>query len=155
MKAVDSVNGSGEKPRIEKIYIEKGGLRIPVRRVTLSNCEPPVDLYDTSGPQSVDVRKGLPPLRQEWIERRGGVERTAPSHTPKAELMPEGLRRETVLRGTETVTQMRYAKEGVVTEEMRFIAEREKTDPEFVRAEVARGQRHHPRPTSTIPRWSR
>ncbi len=128
------------KPRIEKTYVERDGLQIPVRRVSLSNGDSPVDLYDTSGPQGVDVRQGLPELRRPWIEARGGVERVAPTHTPKPELMPEGLRRPKVLRGTETVTQMRYAREGVVTEEMRFIAEREKTDPEFVRSEVARGR---------------
>ena len=128
------------KPRIEKTYVERDGLQIPVRRVSLSNGDSPVDLYDTSGPQGVDVREGLPELRRPWIEARGGVERVAPKHTPKPELMPEGLRRPKVLRGTEAVTQMRYAREGVVTEEMRFIAEREKTDPEFVRSEVARGR---------------
>ena len=45
-------------------------LRIPMREVTLGGDEPPVRLYDTSGPQGYDVRVGLPKLRAEWIAAR-------------------------------------------------------------------------------------
>ncbi|GIX06510.1 MAG: phosphomethylpyrimidine synthase [Candidatus Poribacteria bacterium] len=134
-------NGITTKPRTEKIYIEtERGFRIPVRRVYLSNGEPPVDLYDTSGPMDHDIRQGLPPIRREWILKRGGVEEVPRRKLPNPELVPEGLRRPTALRGTETVTQMRYAREGIITEEMYYVAEREKMDPEFVRQEVARGR---------------
>ena len=69
--------------------------------------------YDTSGPHAVDVRAGLPKLRQPWIDAR---------------------------RGGSGVTQLHYARRGVVTPEMEFVALREGLDPAFVRAEVARGR---------------
>jgi len=112
-----------------KVYLDGGdGLRIPVRRVELTNGEH-FDLYDTSGPYteddaSIDIHNGLPKLRAEWIGARepvGGA-----------------------------VTQLAYAKAGTITPEMRFIAARECVDPEYVRAEVARGRavipanRRHP-----------
>jgi len=120
----------------------QGDVRVPFRKVALSNGEPPVYVYDTSGPQGHDVRKGLPPLRRPWIEARGDVEeverRYSPVRSDAAEI-PEGLRRR-ALRGRENVTQMHYARKGVVTPEMAFIAVREGVDPEFVRSEVARGR---------------
>ncbi|MDA1190816.1 MAG: phosphomethylpyrimidine synthase ThiC [Candidatus Poribacteria bacterium] len=116
------------------------GLRIPVKRVYLSGGEAPVDLYDTSGPEKIDVHVGAPALRQPWIVGRGDVEEVAPTKRPNTELIPEGLRREKVLRGKDTVTQMRYARQGIVTEEMEFVAAREKCDPEHVRSEVALGR---------------
>jgi len=127
----------------EKAYVEgQGDVRVPFRKVALSNGEPPVYVYDTSGPQGHDVRKGLPPLRRPWIEARGDVEeverRYSPVRSDAAEI-PEGLRRR-ALRGRENVTQMHYARKGVVTPEMAFIAVREGVDPEFVRSEVARGR---------------
>ncbi|HQR40273.1 MAG TPA: phosphomethylpyrimidine synthase ThiC [Blastocatellia bacterium] len=99
--------------------------KIPQREVQLSNGEPPMRLYDTSGPQGYDVRDGLPKLRLPWIEKR----------------------RE---RGDTNFSQMHYARKGEITEEMRFVAMRENVDPEFVRSEVARGRAiipantHHP-----------
>src|SRR6266540_2085696 len=108
----------------EKVYREHDGLRVPVRRVNLTNGEH-FDLYDTSGPYTdsraeIDVQKGLPPLRRDWVA------------------------------GREPGTQMSHAKAGRITEEMRFVAAREGVDPELVRAEVARGRavipanRNHP-----------
>eukprot|EP00897_Mesotaenium_endlicherianum_P002781 jgi/Mesen1/2530/ME000161S01584 len=90
-------------------------LQIPFRRVHLTGDEPPVDLYDTSGPQKIEPSVGLPPLRKEWVARREA-------------------------RGDEVCTQMFYAKQGVITEEMLFCAQREGMEPEFVRSEVARGR---------------
>lgn len=90
-------------------------LRIPYRRVHLSGGEPPFDVYDTSGPQNVNPHSGLPKIRKEWIARREA-------------------------RGDTRFTQMHYAKQGVVTEEMLYCAVRENLSPEFVRAEVARGR---------------
>jgi phosphomethylpyrimidine synthase len=102
-----------------KIYREVGdGLRVPARRVDLTNGEH-LDLYDTSGPYTdpqaaIDVRKGLPRLRQSWITQRKPVEGAA--------------------------TQLAWARAGIVTQEMQFIAAREGLDVELVRAEVARGR---------------
>jgi phosphomethylpyrimidine synthase len=97
-----------------KIYRQVGELRVPARRVELSNGER-VDLYDTSGPYTdpdaaIDVHRGLPPLRAPWIAVR------------------------------EPTTQLAWARAGVVTPEMEFIATRESVDVELVRTEVARGR---------------
>ena len=128
----------------EKVYIRgRENVQVPARKIHLDNGEPPVYVYDTSGPQGHDVREGLPPLRRPWIEARGGVEEISPSHLPENPAAPEipvGLKRETVLRGSDNVTQMHYARRGIVTEEMEFIAIRENVEPEFVRSEVARGR---------------
>ncbi|QNE20541.1 phosphomethylpyrimidine synthase ThiC [Kribbella qitaiheensis] len=106
----------------EKIH--RGDLGVPARRVHLTNGEH-FDLYDTSGPYTdekarIDVQTGLPLLRQEWVA------------------------------GREPLTQLAHARAGTITEEMRYVAVREGVDPEFVRAEVARGRavipanRQHP-----------
>ncbi|MFY7068820.1 phosphomethylpyrimidine synthase ThiC [Nocardiopsis changdeensis] len=103
-------------------------LRIPGRRVGLTDGGH-FDLYDTSGPYTddtahIDVRAGLPALRGEWIRSR------------------------TPVNGADT--QLAHAKAGTITPEMRFVAEREGLDPEFVRSEVAVGRavipanRRHP-----------
>ena len=126
-----------------KVYLEgKRGIRVPARKISLTNGEDPVYVYDTSGPQGGDVRNGLPPLREPWIRARGDVEDVAPTYVPQPEApeIPENLSRKTVLRGTGNVTQMHYAKRGEITPEMEFIAIRENVDPEFVRSEVARGR---------------
>ncbi len=96
----------------EKVYT--GDLRVPLRRVNLTNGEH-FDLYDTSGPYTdvnaeIDVQTGLPPVRRDWVA------------------------------GREPLTQLAHARAGTITEEMRYIAIRESVDPEFVRAEVARGR---------------
>ena len=105
-------------PNSRKIFIDGSrGIRVPVREVTLSGGEPPLQLYDTSGPQGFDVRDGLPSVREDWIARRCGTR-------------PAGG----------VVTQLHFARRGEITEEMEFVALREGLDPEFVRAEVARGR---------------
>lgn len=112
-------------PQSRKVYIEKDGIRVPQREITLSGGEPPFCVYDTSGPQVIDPKKGLPKLRQPWIDRRAA-------------------------RAEGHLTQMAYARKGEITEEMRFIAIRENVTPEFVRDEVAAGRaiipanRNHP-----------
>ena len=118
------------------------GVQVPMREITLSGGEPPLRVYDTSGPQGCDVRHGLPALRRDWILARGGVEEGGRSHRPgpsSTEKIPSSLWRP-VVRGTGAVTQLHYARRGVVTPEMEFIATREGFDPEFVRSEVARGR---------------
>lgn len=128
------------KPHVEKAYIEgRDGLRVPVRRVFLSTGET-LDLYDTSGPQQADVRVGLPPLRRPWILERGDVEEVERSFVPRdVAKIPPTLRRK-ALRGKGCVTQMHYARRGIITKEMEFVALREGVDPKFVRSEVARGR---------------
>ncbi len=131
-------------PNSQKVLVEGAqGVRVPFREITLSGGEPPVRVYDTSGPAGCDVRQGLPRLREAWIRARGDVEEVEPSYKPIAGHsnveIPPSLRRK-VLRGTGNVTQMHYARKGIVTPEMEFIALRENVDPEFVRSEVARGR---------------
>jgi len=91
-------------------------LTIPYRRVHLEDPdEPHIDLYDTSGPQGHNPTDGIPKLREEWIAKRD-------------------------LEGHERCTQMYFARQNIITEEMLFVAERENVDPEFVRSEIARGR---------------
>ncbi len=132
-------------PNSRKIHVPGDGthgVQVPMREITLSGGEPPLRVYDTSGPQGCDVRHGLPALRRDWILARGGVEeggRSYRSGSSSTEKIPSSLWRP-VLRGTGAVTQLHYARRGVVTPEMEFIATREGFDPEFVRSEVARGR---------------
>jgi phosphomethylpyrimidine synthase len=101
-------------PRSKKIHLG-AELRVPVREIELDGGEPPLRVYDTSGPQGHDVRLGLPKRRAEWVARREA-------------------------RGDTNFSQLHYARRGIVTEEMQFVALRENMDPEFVRSEVARGR---------------
>src|SRR6185369_3189210 len=103
-------------PASEKVYVERDGLRVPVRRIHLDGSEPAFDVYDTSGPQGVDPHHGLPKLRKPWIDARLAAE-------------PTGNR-----------SQLHYARRGIITPEMRFVAIRENVAPEFVRDEIARGR---------------
>ena len=86
--------------------------------------------------------QGLPPLRREWVLARGDVEERASANGNAPGLIPDGLRQAHVLRGKDgcAATQLGYARRGIVTSEMEFIAIREGLDPELVRAEVARGR---------------
>ena len=114
---------------------------------------PPLSIYDTSGPYTdsaatLDLRQGLNPLRRQWIMARGGVEEyeghpVATNGRNRAQPFP-GLKRK-VLRGKsgQAVTQMHYARQGIVTPEMEFIGIREGIDPEYVREEVAPGSGNH------------
>ena len=154
-------------PGSRKVHVtgSRQDLRVPFREVELSATKtrsgaekpnPPVRLYDTSGPYTdplapPDVRKGLPALRRAWILERGDVEEydgrdISPqddgfhNRQSNVEVFP-GLRRRPLLaKPGRNVTQMHYAKQGSVTPEMEFIAIREGLDPEFVRSEVARGR---------------
>ena len=102
-------------PSSRKVYVEEDGLRVPMREITLSDGQPPVLVYDTTGPQGHDPRQGLPKIRAPWITRR-------------------------VRRGDQNFSQMHCARKGEITEEMRFVALREGVTPEFVRGEVACGR---------------
>jgi phosphomethylpyrimidine synthase len=131
-------------PNSRKVYVEgRHGVRVPMREISLSGGEPALRVYDTSGPLGADVRLGLPSVRGEWIRARGDVANAERTYRPvdgKPSIeMPESLARPT-LRGTGCVTQMHYARRGEITPEMEYAALREGMDPEFVRAEVARGR---------------
>jgi phosphomethylpyrimidine synthase len=126
-------------PSSRKVYVEgRHAIRVPMREIVLSGGEPPLRVYDTSGPQGVDVREGLPPLRRPWIVERDVAEVRDRDQTLGLP-MPGALRR-TVLRGNGPVTQMHYARRGEITPEMEFVALREGMDAELVRSEVARGR---------------
>jgi phosphomethylpyrimidine synthase len=126
-------------PNSTKVYLEgTRNVRVPMREIALSDGEPPLRVYDTSGPQDSDVRAGLPKLRHEWVMQRGDVERVGRA---AVDGMPEGLVHDVYrAKPGQRVTQMHYARRGEITPEMEFIALREGFDPELVRAEVARGR---------------
>jgi len=190
-------------PASRKIYVRgkrHGDVRVPMREISLSASQHgsphngdkkagrPLVVYDTSGPYTdptvkVDIRKGVPSLRLDWIKVRGDVEersgRSAPggngsnghARNGGAERFPETSRRP-ILRAKpgRNVSQMHYAKKGMITPEMEYIAIRENSGreaalenggksasrthagnsfgaaipklvtPEFVRDEVARGR---------------
>jgi phosphomethylpyrimidine synthase len=94
--------------------ITLGDLDVPKREIPLSNGET-ITLYDTSGPQGCDPSDGLPKRRSEWV----------------------ALREE---RGDNNFSQMHYARQGIITQEMQFVAIREDMEPEFVRREIAEGR---------------
>jgi len=130
----------GAFPNSRKVYVEGSrGVRVPMREIHLTGGEPSLRVYDTSGPGGIDVREGLPAIREEWIRARPVAE-TGRSRDLVGDVeMPESLHRRT-LRGTGSVTQMTYAKRGEITPEMEYVALREGVEPDFVRAEVARGR---------------
>jgi phosphomethylpyrimidine synthase len=136
-------------PNSRKVYI--GDLKVPMREVSQSDTpgmfggerNPPVFVYDCSGPYSdpaakIDIRKGLPALRQQWIEARNdtvlldgpsssfGKERLADA---KLAEMRFDLKRNP-RKGRGNVSQMHYARKGIITPEMEFIAIRENLERE-------------------------
>ncbi|MER7757175.1 phosphomethylpyrimidine synthase ThiC, partial [Kitasatospora sp. NPDC097643] len=162
--SADSTGTGYPTPAWRKAYREgsRPDLRVPFREVVLTNGKT-VPLYDTSGPYTdpayePDVRRGLPALRDAWIRQRGdveeydgrearpeddGIKHTSPRGGNLRNLdavFPGRPRRPLRGRGGAAVTQLAYAKRGVVTPEMEFVALREGLAPEFVRDEVARGR---------------
>jgi phosphomethylpyrimidine synthase len=131
-----------------KIYRDAGGgLLVPATQVSLTDGSS-VLLYDTSGP-GCDPAEGLPALREPWIVGRGDTE----VYEGRAVMRRDDGRgarfRETPTRPparpprrakNKAVTQLAYARRGVITEEMRFAALREGVDPEVVRQELAAGR---------------
>ncbi len=174
------------KPILDKsISITRGALPgsrklmldgVPFREVPLSGGEPPVRLYDTSGPYTddsvaIDIEKGLAGRRREWILARGDVEPyEGRARKPEDDGLKQGEKLSVpqfardgiqLLRAKpgKNVTQLHYARQGLITAEMKYIAAREnlgrsaladgnsfganipsEITPEFVRDEVARGR---------------
>ncbi len=150
----------------QKRYVDgPGGIRVPFREVALHPSEgrcgpvdnPPVRLYDTSGPGS-EPAVGLPALRRRWIDARGDVETyegravqrrdDGRARVRLANGRGTGARRwgggapPTPLRARSgaTVTQLHYARRGEITPEMEFVAIREGVEAEVVRSEIVRGR---------------
>ena len=175
LAATAHVDGAAVKPlpNSRKVYV--GALRVPMREISQSNDNPPIAVYDTSGPYtdpqaSIDIRKGLPPFREKWIvERNDSALLEGPTSSygrkrledPNLKEFSFELKRQP--RRGSCVTQMHYARKGIITPEMEFIAVRENQrmvsglefqhpgqsfgarlpntiTPEFVRDEVARGR---------------
>jgi len=136
-------------PNSRKVHV--GKLKVPMREVSQSDTpgmfggekNPPVNIYDCSGPYTdpaakIDIRSGLPGLRQDWIEGRNdsqvlagpssqyGVERL---NDPKLAELRFNLKR-LPRKGKTNVTQMHYARKGIITPEMEFIAVRENLERE-------------------------
>ena len=140
-------------PGSRKVYVAgPHGMRVPFREIALQPTRgmrgglernAPMRVYDTSGPYTdpaaeIDLDRGLPELRRPWILARGEYDRSMPVRPSAPGLgmtRPRG-----VLRGRGNVTQMHYAKKGVVTPEMEYIAIRESLPVELVLGEVARGR---------------
>ena len=150
-------------PSSTRVYLTgaRPDLRVPVREVTLSAApqadvapEPPVRLYDTRGPYGdpdlkLDLRQGLPPLRQPWILEREDVEETEGrpagpedegQRARAAEPFPGPRRRPLRAKPGSNASQLHYARRGIVTPEMEFVALRENVESEFVRREIAEGR---------------
>ncbi len=188
-----SVDEGATKPfaKSRKVYVEgsRPDLRVPFREISLSDTpsafgaekNPPVVVYDTSGPYtdpdiSIDIRNGLPALRAKWIEERNDTEQLeGPTSAfgqqrkvdPElAEMRFNLTRLPRRAKPGMNVSQMHYARKGIITPEMEYIAIRENQrrenmsellqtqhkgqdfgasipkaiTPEFVRDEVARGR---------------
>ncbi|WP_029888525.1 phosphomethylpyrimidine synthase ThiC [Polycyclovorans algicola] len=136
-------------PASRKIYVDgPNGLRVPMREISLSATRSeagltpnaPVTVYDTSGPYTdpdvqIDLLKGLPALRAEWIAARGDTEQLrGPSsifgRIRAADEKTESLRFDHIraprkAKAGANVSQMHYARQGIITPEMEFIAIRE------------------------------
>ncbi|BEE01619.1 phosphomethylpyrimidine synthase [Aeromonas dhakensis] len=168
---IDNLKGMAH-PNSRRIFIQgsRPDIRVPLREIQLADTfvggtkeapqfEPnePVPVYDTSGPYGedaapIDVRRGLPRLREEWVLERAdtealeglsstftqerladeGLDHLRFEHLPSARRAKPGRR----------VTQLYYARAGIVTPEMEFIALRENMGRERVRSELLRTQ--HP-----------
>lgn len=145
-------------PGSVKVYIPGSrGIRVPMREIRLHPTKsrnglleenPPVRVYDTSGPYTdpdavLDLRQGLPGVRSSWIRAREHYDILEPSYRPVPGHSDPGIplpKRRPVLCGRGAVTQMHYARKGTVTPEMEYVALRENLSPDFVRDEVARGR---------------
>ncbi len=147
-------------PASRKIHVtgSRPDLRVGMREIRQSDTplaegvekNPPITVYDTSGPYTdpearIDLRKGLPPLREGWITERGDTElldgpsseygRARQNDPELAHLRFEHLRRPRRARAGANVTQMHYARRGIVTPEMEYVAIRENCRLEELRAD--------------------
>ncbi|MCR6855300.1 phosphomethylpyrimidine synthase ThiC [Paenibacillus jamilae] len=149
-------------PGSKKVYVDgpRAGMKVPMREIEQSKTNgvpnPPIRVYDTSGPYTdpeykVELEKGIPTPRHSWIMGRGDVEayegrevkpeddgvKVASKHTP---VFPQMDRQPLRAKQGANVTQMHYARNGIITSEMEYVAIREGVEPEFVRKEIAEGR---------------
>ncbi|MFL0491656.1 MULTISPECIES: phosphomethylpyrimidine synthase ThiC [Bacillus] len=149
-------------PGSKKVYVDgpRAGMKVPMREIEQSETNgvqnPPIRVYDTSGPYTdpeykVELEKGLQAPRHSWIVERGDVEayegrevkpeddgvKVASKHTP---VFPQMNRQPLRAKQGANVTQMHYARNGIITSEMEYVAIREGVEPEFVRKEIAEGR---------------
>ncbi len=141
---------TGPFPNSRKVYVKgrQPGVSVPMREISQDVTHafdgdeenPPIYVYDTSGPYTdptatIDLLKGLPPLRDPWIEGRGDTEKLSgpssefgqdrQSDPALAHLRFEHIRTPRRARPGANVTQMHYARQGIITPEMEFVAIRE------------------------------
>ncbi len=163
-------------PHSEKIFVEgnQEGVKVAMRQISLKDNDP-VIVYDTSGPYTdpqveIDVRVGLPSLRRDWILNRGDVDElsTISSDYGRKRLYDEAidsfrfknLKKPLKAKEGQNVSQMHYARKGLITPEMEYVAIRENQrrealapaqdsstknylgpiTPEYVRDEIAKGR---------------
>ncbi|MCZ6939830.1 phosphomethylpyrimidine synthase ThiC [Bacillus mycoides] len=149
-------------PGSKKVYVDgtREGMKVPMREIEQSDTNgvqnPPIRVYDTSGPYTdpeykVELEKGLQAPRHSWTVGRGDVEayegrevkpeddgvKVASKHTP---VFPQMDRKPLRAKQGANVSQMHYARNGIITSEMEYVAIREGVEPEFVRKEIAEGR---------------
>ncbi len=170
-KKIDINEYSKNFPNSEKVYIEgsRSNIKVPSRMIRQTDTKlnndvqpnEPIYVYDTTGPYTdpsytIDVSSGLKKTREQWINERGDTEQSKRSYLDN--LKPNFDNAQYSISKTsrkakldQNVTQMHYAKQGIITSEMEYIAIREnifhnkpehdnKITPEFVRNEVACGR---------------
>jgi phosphomethylpyrimidine synthase len=152
-------------PASQKIYVTgtQAGVRVPMREISLTPTKPmnggpvtpnePVTVYDTSGPYTdpaipIDVHAGLAPLRRPWVLDRQDVEelpavtstygRMRAADPKLADLRFQHIRKPLRARHGMNVTQLHYARKGIVTPEMEFIAIRENQSRDVARKRISR-----------------
>ena len=195
LEKISRLDTSGQQhyPNSRKVYVEgsRADLKVPMREISLTATQtesgieenPPIRVYDTSGIYSdtdatIDLRAGLPVIRQPWIEERQDTELLAGASSAYGQarqqdvktshLRFEHIRQPRRALTDRNVTQLHYARQGIITPEMEYIAIRENTaraqlhgafqpsqlhpgeafgaqipdeiTAEFVRSEVARGR---------------
>ncbi|WP_435100342.1 phosphomethylpyrimidine synthase ThiC [Arhodomonas sp. AD133] len=154
-------------PGSRKIYVEgsRADIRVPMREIAQSDTpfqfgaekNPALAVYDTSGPYTdpeavIDLREGLPALRGPWIDQRGDTEtldgpssafgRERLDDPATGELRFGHIRAPRRAKAGANVTQMHYARQGIITPEMEFVAIRENQKLEAYRDHPVLGKRH-------------
>ncbi|MBA3879131.1 MAG: phosphomethylpyrimidine synthase ThiC [Sphingobium sp.] len=139
-----------------KIHV--GPLKVAMRAIDLepSSGEPPLNVYDTSGPYTdpsalIDISAGLPAIRREWILARGDVESydgreirpednglSGPDRSAGVPQFPHVVKRPLRAKSGANVSQMHYARRGIITPEMEYVATRENLGREMLREAIAR-----------------
>jgi len=142
----------------KKIYV--GERRVAMREISLepSAGDPPVRVYDTSGPYtdpeaSIDIQAGLPALRRQWQQERGDIEaydaravkpedngQLGPDRSGGVDPFPNVVKRPYRAKAGQNISQMHYARKGIITPEMEYVAERENLGREMVRDHVRDGE---------------